>query len=95
MSRPPSLDPAVKINLGIPESEKTWLELHLFDTVDQRVPRSAFSGWFRDRLREYREWKTLDLSPFGFPAGMFVRGPATGIEALRKRLTDIDTKETS
>lgn len=86
MGRRPSLIARDKLNISLPEDDKAWLALHLFSEASGCVPQGAYAEWFTARLREYRDWKTLDLAAFGLPSGYYVRGPAAVIEALRNRL---------
>lgn len=91
MPRRPAIDPPTVLTLGLPESERAWLAQHLWSEVDCRVPSGAYRAWFLARLHEYRTWRTLDLAPFGFPPGMFVKGPEEVIRRLTERL--IEKKE--
>ena len=86
MSKPRRLDRPVFLNISLPESVKGRLDLHLWSEVDSRVPHGAYSRWTVERVEEFFAWKTLDLAPFGFSPGMFVRGPEEVVRQLAARL---------
>lgn len=84
--RPPEIDRPVALNLRLPESERGRLDLILHSDVEGRVPKGAYAEFFKERLREFFTFKTLDLAPFGFEPGFYVKGPADMIDALERRL---------
>lgn len=86
MPRKPSLDPPTALNLRLPESDRAWLDLHLWSEIDGRVPVGAYQKFFLARLAEYKEWETLGLEPFGLPQGFFIRGPKEVLAALERVL---------
>jgi hypothetical protein len=88
MPRRPAIDPPTRLELQLPESERAWLDLHLWSEVENRVPFGAHRAWFLARLQEYRAWLVLDLAPHGFPPGMYVKGPEEVIRRLEARLTE-------
>lgn len=91
MPRRPPIDPPTRLEIALPESERTWLDLHLWSDVEGRVPFGAHRQWFLDRLHEYRSWKSLDLAPYGFPPGMYVKGPEEVIRRLAHQLAALPT----
>lgn len=88
MPRRPAIDSPTRLNIGLPESERAWLDAHLWSEVDSRVPAGAYRNWILERIREFRSWRTLDLTPFGFPSGMLVRGPEEVLRRLAERLIE-------
>ena len=93
MPRRPAIDSPTTLRLGLPESEKAWLDLHLWSEVEGRVPVGAYRAWFLARLHEFRSWRVLDLSPYGFPAGMTVHGHEEALRWLRNRLEHSNQQE--
>lgn len=83
MPRKPAVTPTEHLHLKLEASSRARLDLHLFSDLEGRVPKGSHKAWVEDRIREYFDWKTLDLAPFGFPQGFFVRGPADMIEYLQ------------
>lgn len=86
MSRRPSPIPLEHIHITVPAHEKQRVELMLFSTAEQRVPYGAWQSFILERIREFFDYATLDLTPYGYPAGFFVRGPKGMIEVVRQRL---------
>lgn len=86
MTRTKHLDRPTALKIHLPESEKAQLTLHLWSEVDGCVPLGSYQTWVRERIREFFSWKTLDLTPYGFGPGMFVRGPEEVITRLAARL---------
>jgi hypothetical protein len=64
------------------------LPLHLHSEIESRIPHGKVSEFVADRLREFFGWKQLDLKPYGFAPGYFVRGPKDMIEALQQALAE-------
>jgi len=92
MPNRPQVDRPVKLNLGLPESEKAELDLMLWSSVEGRVPSGAYKRFFRERIYEYRHWIALDLAPYGFLPGSFVKGPG---ETIRRLQSILETQGTS
>lgn len=86
MPRKPNIDKPQRLEISFPESEKGQLDLLLLSEVEGRVPLGSYSNFFRERLREYLDWKRIDLGAFGFPPGYFVSGPKEMIQLLEERL---------
>lgn len=78
--------PTERLNLRIPLELKARLDLLLVSELEARVPYGDYTNFFSERLREFLEWKTLDLSPYGFPQGYFIRGPKEMVESLELKL---------
>lgn len=55
MARRPNIERPVHLNLVLPESVRTRLDLLLWSTVEGKVPRGAYQAFFLDRLNEYFE----------------------------------------
>lgn len=86
MSRRKSITPKVRLNLVLPMDLRARMDLELVSELEGRVPLGKYADFIAARLREYFEWKSLDLSRFGFPADHFVRGPAHFIDKLEAAL---------
>ena|SRR5436190_21137390 len=69
-----------RLNLRLPLELKARLDLLLLSELEGRVPYGDYTAFFSERLREFLEWKTLDLSPYGIPG--FVRVPREVVESL-------------
>lgn len=80
------LDRSVYLRTGIPESLMAPLQLHLFSQMEGRIPKGAYQEFLSERIREFFEWRRIDLGVYGFPAGYFVSGPREMIEELERRL---------
>lgn len=86
MPRRAAIDRPAFLQLSLPESIRGWLDAHLWSEVEGRVPYGAHSRFIQERIYEYQTWRVLDLSPYGFPQGMFVKGPEEVIRRLASRL---------
>lgn len=86
MPRRPALDRQTLLNLALPESVRARLDLFLFSPLEGRVPLGSYRTFFLERIQEFFDSRQLDLAPFGFPAGFYVRGPRTVIDQLEERL---------
>jgi len=86
MPRPRNLEPSIPLKLKLPESVRVRLDLHLFSPLEGRVPQGRYQEFFIDRIKEFFDWKRLDLAPFGFGIGYYIAGPREMIEALERRL---------
>lgn len=82
MPRRANIDPPTRLELKLPESVRTKLDLLLYSELEKRVPQGRYQAFFLDRLTEFFEWKRLELTPYGFPAGMIILAPRETIEAL-------------
>jgi hypothetical protein len=86
MPRKANVIPSDRLYAHIPRDLLVKLNLHLWSELENRVPYGAHSTWIAERIRDYFEYRSLDLAPFGFPPGFFVSGPEEVINQLRTRL---------
>ncbi len=86
MPRPLAIDRPARLSLKLPESVLGRLSVHLYSEVEGRVPVGRWQAFFMERITEYFDYERLELAPYGFPAGYFVRGPKEMIAELRKEL---------
>lgn len=86
MPRKPEVDRPTRLELKLPESLRTRLDLYLFSELEGRVPKGKYQEFFAERVRAFFGNAKLDLAPFGFPAGYYVEGPKDMIRALQERL---------
>ena len=89
MPRKPNLDRPIPLTLKLPESVRGRLDLWLFSPLEGRVRQGSYQEFFVERIQEFFEWKRLDLTPYGFPAGYFIAGPKEMIAALEERLKNV------
>lgn len=82
----PSLDPTAQVCIKMSQKLVARLDLHLFSELEGRVPKGKYKEFFTARVREFFEWRRLELGAFGFPPGYFIAGPKEMIEALEKQL---------
>lgn len=94
MPRRPSPVPLEHIHVTVPAAEKQRVELLLYSEAERRVPQGAWQGFILERIREYFDYTTLDLHPYGFPLGFFVRAPRGMIELVRQRLEEVTENDT-
>lgn len=78
----PAIDRPVPLHTSLRTSVRAILEVNLFSSVEGRVPKGAYQEFFEARIQEHFSWGTLDLTPFGYPPGSFVRGPKEVLEQL-------------
>lgn len=52
MARHPSLDPATRLEVAVPQSLRVRIDLLLFSEVEGRVPHGAYSEYFCRLARE-------------------------------------------
>lgn len=86
MSRRANIDPPTRLELKLPESVRTKLDLLLYSELEKRVPQGRYQAFFLERLTEFFEGKKLDLEQFGFAAGTYVSGTKPAITALEKTI---------
>lgn len=86
--RKPNVEPTSSINLHLPESLRTRLDLILFSELEGRVPKGSYLRFFSARLVEFFEYRTLDLAPFlnALPGVHVVSGKPETLAALRATL---------
>lgn len=88
MPRKANIDPPVPLTLKLPETIRTRLDLCLYSPLEGRVPQGKYQEFFLERINEYFEQRSLDLSEFGFAPGSVIKGPKQVIDALRQRFSD-------
>lgn len=88
--------PFDRVLIHIPIDLRAKMSLELYSELEGRIPYGKQSALIAQLLREHFESERLDLQPFGFPEGYFVKGPKAMIEKLRTWLQyDVDRmKET-
>lgn len=86
--RKPLIEPAVALNVHLPEGLRTRLDLVLFSDAEQRVPKGAYGKFFSARLHEFFEHRTLDLSPYlgTLPGESVISGHPLVLESLKAKL---------
>lgn len=85
MPRRPNLDRPVKLTLSLPETWRAKLDLMLFSELEGRVPKGKYQEFFMERLQEFFGSRSLNLEPYGFPAGFVIRGNKDIIDNLEKK----------
>jgi hypothetical protein len=88
MPRKPLIEKRAHLHITLEPRLRTQLDLFLWSDLEQRVPQGAHQGWVSDRIKEFFSWRTLDLAPYGFPPGFFVRGPEEMLNQLKQRMED-------
>ena len=86
MPRRPNLDRPTRLELRLPESLRTKLDLLLYSELESKVPQGKYQAFFIDRLTEFFEWKRLDLTPYGFAPGTFIVGPKPHLDSIVQAL---------
>lgn len=86
MARPKSATPKALLKAMIPLELRAKLDLHLVSEVEERIPLGQISEFVTARIREYFDWVSLDLAPYGFAPGAFIRGPKPFVDRLREIL---------
>lgn len=86
MPRPKNSNPSVPLHVYLPPDARARLDLHLYSEAEERVPQGAYARFLSARIREFFEWRTLDLALYGMPKGYFVRGPRDMIDYLERKL---------
>ena len=86
MPRRPNLDRPTRLELRLPESLRTKLDLLLYSELESKVPQGKYQAFFIDRLTEFFEWRKLDLTPYEFAPGQFVSGTKATLDALEQVL---------
>jgi hypothetical protein len=64
----------VKLTTTFPEDVRVKLDLHLFSTIEGRVPKGAYQTFLVDRIRTFFSNKQLQL-----PSGAWVEGSPEAI----------------
>lgn len=86
LPRKPEVDRPTRLELKLPESLRSRLDLFLFSELEGKVPKGRYQEFFSERVRHFFDSAKLDLTPFGFPQGYFVEAPKDMILELQKRL---------
>lgn len=75
--RPPNIMRPVQLTTTLPEDLRAKLDLHLYSTVEGRVPHGAYSRFLAERIREF-------FDP---------QSPANQLTALRKRVEEAEISD--
>lgn len=85
MPRKPELDRPTRLDLRLPESIRTRLDLLLFSEVEGRVPQGRYQEFFLARIKEFFEGRRLQF--VGNEGTVHeISGSKESIEALERRL---------
>lgn len=93
MPAKPKLDRPTRLELKLPETVRTRLDLYLFSELENRVPKGKYQEFFEERVREFFALARIDLAPFGFPQGTFITAPKEVVLELTRRLNAGRTQE--
>lgn len=88
MPRRKNIDPTVFLNLGLPASIKTRLDLLLYSELEKRIPQGKYQEFFIARIQEFFSHRRLELVQYGFAPGYYVVGPKPILDALEQRLKE-------
>lgn len=88
MPRRPDLDRPTRLELKLPESIRTRLDLLLYSELEKKVPQGRYQAFFLERITEFFDWRRLDLTPYQFAPGQFVSGSKATLDALERVLKD-------
>jgi hypothetical protein len=90
MARRPSVIPTVRLHTALPLDVRAKLDLFLYSEVEGKVPKDAISHFLAERIREFFEWKGMDLGPFigELPGIHIIRGSPFTISKLEEVLKD-------
>lgn len=90
--RQPDIIRPIKLTTTLPEDIRARLDIHLYSPLEERIPKGAYQQFFIERIREYFDTKTLDLSQYcRVPSrGMVIRGSETSINLLRDMLRGVN-----
>lgn len=88
MGRPKLIRPTAPLEVSIDEDLRARLDLHLWSSVEGRVPHGAYKKFFNSLLSHTFDGQSLDLSPYllSLPGEVVVRGTPAAIERLRRHL---------
>ena len=78
----PAIDRPIPLHTSLRTSVRAVLDLSLHSEVEGRVPKGAYQEFLEARIQEHFSWGTLELEPYGYPPGSFVRGPKEVLEQL-------------
>ena len=84
MPRKAELDRPTRLDLRLPESIRTRIDLLLFSEVENRVPQGRYQEFFLSRIKEFFDSKRFSFSFSGVEYE--VSGSKEAIEALTRRL---------
>ncbi len=85
MPAKPKLDRPTRLELKLPETLRTRLDLYLFSDLEGRVPKGKYQEFFEERIRAFFSYAKLDLAPYGLPTSS-VEGPKDSILELQTLL---------
>lgn len=89
MPRRPDLDRPTRLELKLPESIRTRLDLLLYSELEKKVPQGRYQAFFLERITEFFDWRRLDLTPYGFAPGSYVSGTKQTLDSLQQALDEI------
>jgi hypothetical protein len=78
----------VALRTTFPADIRARLDLYLFSELEGKVPKGAYQAFLVERMREFFEHTSLDISPWLEPLGspLYVRGSPNSIDALASHL---------
>lgn len=87
MRRPNIMRP-VHVHTTLPEDIKARMDLYLWSDVEQRIPKGAFQRFLMERIAEFFNSDSLDVSKYRSVAGgtPIIRGSPAVIEVVRNAL---------
>lgn len=62
--RPPHVLRPVKLTTNLPEDLRAKMDIHLFSTVENRVPHGAYSKFLAELVKQFFDGKTPDTVAF-------------------------------
>lgn len=74
----------VTFTVRVPLDLKTRMDLMLYSEVEGKVPYGEHAKFLARRIREYFEWKSLDLAPWGIQTQVY--GDPAALAALETKL---------
>lgn len=94
MPRPFKIDRPVQVCLQLPTSVVARMDMHLWSSLEGRVPYGKRNEFLGRLIAEFFEERRLELEAFGLPAGFFITGPKEMVDALERRLKGETTENT-
>lgn len=88
--RRPSPEPSISTNVSLSETLRTRIDLHLFSTVEGRVPKGAYQRFFTQLALDFFNRQALDLSPHAasLPGEHIVYGNPLAVQTLERILKE-------
>lgn len=74
--RPPNVLRPTKLTTNLPEDIRAQLDIHLFSTVEGRIPHGAYSKFLAERVKEFFDPKD---------------SPAARLAAIKRRIAETET----